>query len=137
MLVFQLFQHVRIGGVAGLGLLHHRQPQGFKQQLSQLLGGIDIELFSGISVNDFLTVCNPLGKHLPEGLQKAAIHADAPLLHPIQNSTQGQFDFLIQSPHFLFLQLFLEYRSQMPHGFRAARSVPVIQRSSQEIGCHL
>ena len=137
MLVFQLFQHVRIGGVAGLGLLHHRQPQGFKQQLSQLLGGIDIELFSGISVNDFLTVCNPLGKHLPEGLQKAAIHADTPLFHPIQNSTQGQFDLLIQLPHLLFFQLFPENRVQMPHRFRAARSVPVIQRGSQEIGCHL
>ena len=37
-LAFQLFQHVRIGGVAAFGFLHRREPQLVEEQFPQLFG---------------------------------------------------------------------------------------------------
>ena len=42
-IVPQLFQHVGIGGPAGLGLFPVGQAQLFKQDHAQLLGGVDVE----------------------------------------------------------------------------------------------
>ena len=39
----ELFQHLGIGGVSRFGLLHRRQAQLVKEDVTKLLGGIDVE----------------------------------------------------------------------------------------------
>ena len=73
MLVLQLFQHIRIGGVAGFRLFHRGQAKLFKQQLAQLFGGIDIEGRFGIGENQAFTGINPLSQHLAELFQLPGI----------------------------------------------------------------
>ena len=66
LLVFQLFQNFRIGGIAGFRLFHRGKSQFFKQQFSQLTGGIDVEFPAGIGENQRLAIGNPPGKHVAE-----------------------------------------------------------------------
>ena len=65
-LVFQLFQNFRIGGIAGFRLFHRGKSQFFKQQFSQLTGGIDVEFPAGIGEDQRLAVGDPPGKHIAE-----------------------------------------------------------------------
>ena len=81
MLLFELFQHLGTGGVAGFGLLGGGQPQLFKEDLPQLLGGIDVEFLTGQGIDRVLRRFNPLREHGAKGHQRHAIHRHAYPLH--------------------------------------------------------
>ena len=137
MLVLQLFQHIRIGGVTGFGLLHWRQTQLFEQKLSQLLGRIDIEFLIRIGENDLLTGSNPLGKHVPKLLQLGSVNGYSPLFHAVQNRTQRQFDIFVERYHAVLLQFFRQDIPQIPNRFRTGCGVLILHTCSQEIGSQL
>ena len=88
-LSLQLLQHIRIGRIAGLGLLNGRKPKLFKQKLSQLTGRIDIERFFGVAVYQLFAIIDPLGQHSAKLLQLILIDQYALALHVIQNRTEG------------------------------------------------
>ena len=114
MLVFQLFQHLRVGGIALAGLFHGGQTQLFKKHVSQLLGRIDVEFPLGIGENQNLAVGNPPGEHIPEGFQLGPVDENAPALHIVEHPAQGQLDFLIEPIHAGFFQFRSQKRPQMP-----------------------
>ena len=132
--VFQLFQHIRIGGVAGFGLLHRGQRQLFKQHLAQLLGGIDVEATAGIAENQRLTVINAGRQHFPELLQLHLVNGNAPLLHFVQHVAQGQLNLLIQLRHAAAFQLLPQRLLQEPHRLGAAHGILVLHVQPQEGG---
>ena len=76
MLVLQLLQHIRIGGITGFGFLYRRKAQFFKEEFSQLFGRIDIEFPVGIGIDHGFTVRDPLRQHGAELFQLTAINAD-------------------------------------------------------------
>ena len=133
----QLFQHIGVGGVAGFGFLHRRQSQFFKQQLSQLLCGIDIEGAVGIGEDQFFTVGNPPGEHIAELLQLLAVNGDALPFHAEEHRAQGQLDAGIQGGHAVLFQLSFQHRAQLPHGFGTACRVGILHADAQKGGGQL
>ena len=133
----QFFQHIGVGGIAGLGLLHRRQSQLVKKQFSQLFGGIDVEFLFGIREDQVLTGRDPLRQHGAKLLQLLAVDIDAQLFHPVQHTAQRQFNIMVQGGHTVFLQFRLQHRPQMPQGFRTGSCVAVFHADPQEIGSQL
>ena len=137
MIPLQLLQNLRIGGVAGLGLFHRGQSQLFKEQLPQLLGGVDIEGFPGIGIDQRLAVLYPLRKHLPELHQLFPVDGHAPLFHPVQNPAQRQLDFVIKLLHTVLTKLLFQNFFQVPYRLRAGGSIPILHGRAQEGGGQL
>ena len=94
----ELFQHVGIGGPAGLGLLPVGEAQALKQHLSQLLRGVDVEGPPGHLVNGGLLPGDPGGQALAEVPQGPGVHAAARPLHLRQHPAEGQLGGLEQFP---------------------------------------
>ena len=92
MLILQLFQHLGIGGIAGLGLFHRGQAQLIKEQLTQLLGRIDIEGFAGAAEDQALTIGDALREHGAKLLQLLPVNGHAGFLHAIQHRAKGQLN---------------------------------------------
>ena len=136
-LVFQFFQNLRIGGIAGFRLFHRRKPQFFKQQLSQLAGGIDVELPAGIGENQCLAVGNSPGKHVAELPQLLPVDADAPVFHAVKHPAQGEFDLPVKLVHAVLFQLPGKHRAQVPQSFGTGRRVGVLHAQPQIVGCEL
>ena len=87
-LILQLFQHLCIGGITGLGLFDRGQTQLLKEQFPQLTGGIDIE-FAAVGLEDqLLAIGNALRQHFAEILQGLLIHAHTGMLHPCKHIAQ-------------------------------------------------
>ena len=95
-LILQLLQHLGVGGVPGLGLLHRGQPQLFKQNMAQLLGREDVELLPRLSINFLLGVRNAPGEHLAKPGQCPLVHQHPAPLHIGQHRAQGDLHLLEQ-----------------------------------------
>ena len=118
MLILQLFQHLCIGGVAGLGLFDWGQTQLFKEQFPQLTCGIDIE-FAAVGLEDqLLAIGNTLGQHFAKILQRLLIHTYTGMLHPCQHIAKRQLHFKIELVTPLLLQLWQEAVVKRIHGGR-------------------
>ena len=77
----QLLQHLGIGGIAALGFLFGGQLQLAKQNIAQLLGGIDIEFAAGQLIDLLLQLDGQsiqVDAKLPQAL---AVDAKAGELH--------------------------------------------------------
>ena len=96
MLVPELFQHVHVRGIAGLGLFARRQRQLFKQDLTELLRGVDVEFPAREAVDLALAVGDPSAQHLVEAVQGVRVHQNAGDLHLRQNPAKGQIHFIEQ-----------------------------------------
>ena len=94
-LILQLFQHIGIGGIAGLRLFPGGQAQFFKEQGAQLLGRLNIKGAIGIAVNQSLAVRDALLQHFAELGQLIPVNGNTPALHSIKHRAQGQLDFLV------------------------------------------
>ena len=92
----ELVQHLRVGGVARLGLLHRGQAQLVKEDAAQLLGGVDVELLPGQLVDGGLHLVDALGEHLPELDQGPPVHQHPDLLHLGQHRAQGEVHLVVE-----------------------------------------
>ena len=101
-MVLQLLQHVGVGGPAGFGLFPVGQAQVLKQDLSQLLGGIDVELLPGGGVNPLLQLADGVGQVRTEPGQGPAVHQEAAALHIRQHPAQRKLHIEVQLFHALF-----------------------------------
>ena len=110
MLVFQLFEHLRVRGIAAFRLLHRRQSQLFKQQLPELLRRVDVELPARIAENQLLTGRDPLREHIAERDQRQLVDEHARRLHPRQHRAERQLHVIIQLLHPLRFQLRGQHR---------------------------
>ena len=137
MLALQLFQHICIGGVAGFGLLYRRQTQLVEEQLAQLLGGVDIEGAIGIGIDQLFRFVDPLGQHFAKSDQQFPVDGDAPVLHPVQDGAQRQFDLPVEGGHTVLFQLRFQNGPQIPQGLGAAGCILIFHGSSQEVGSQL
>ena len=104
MLSPELFQHLGVGGPAGLGLFHRGQTQLFKKDAAQLLGGVNVEALPRQVVNDLLVSLDAPLEHLAELGQGLPVHQEARLLHPGQDGTQGQLHSVVKLMHPQLLQ---------------------------------
>ena len=125
-LVLQLFQHVGVGGVTGFGFLPGGEPQLVEEQLSQLLGGIDVEGSPGEAKNQRLAVGDPPAEHFAEGPQLGFINGYAPALHFVEHFTQGQLDGIVELCFLNGFQLLPQYRLQVPHGLGTGGGIGVL-----------
>ena len=133
MLILKLFQHIRVGGVTGFGLLHRGQAQLLKEQLPKLFGGIDIKGAAGVAVNQRFTVRDPLSKHLAKLFQLLSVNGNAPLLHPEQHIAQWKLNIPVEMRHPSLFQFCFQHRREEPQGFGTGGSVPVLHRNAQKI----
>ena len=93
----QLLKHLRIGRPSRLCLFHRRQTQALKEDLPQLLGGIDVEgILSGQGIDPGLDLPDPFRQHLSELHQGAPVHQNPFPLHLRQHRAEGQFNLLVQ-----------------------------------------
>ena len=95
MLILKLFQHIRVGGITGLGLLHRWKAKLFKQEFSKLLGGLDIKRRFRVREDQSFAIRNPLREHLAEILQLLPVDGDTFLFHSVKHTAQGQFHLFI------------------------------------------
>ncbi len=70
----ELVQHLGVGGIARLSLLHRGQAQLVEEDAAQLLGGVDVELLPRQRKDGCLGPCDPLGEHLSEADQRPPVH---------------------------------------------------------------
>ena len=84
----ELFQHIRRRGITCLRLLSSRKLHGVKENLSQLLRGIDVKILARLPVDGGLQLLNPGHQGIPVGFQLLPPDFHALPLHVIQN--QGQ-----------------------------------------------
>ena len=104
MLATQLIQHLGVGGIARLGLLHRGQAQLVEEDLAQLLGGVDIKGLPGQFVNLGLGSVDASGEHLPEADQGAPVDEEALMLHLGQHGAKGQLHVPVEGAHPQLLQ---------------------------------
>ena len=102
-LTAQLVQYLRVGGPAGFCALAVGHAQALKEDLPQLLGGIDVEL-PGIGVDFLLQRPDGVGQRFAELRQGPGVHPEARRLHLRQHPAQGQLDAAIQLLHAGLLQ---------------------------------
>ena len=92
----QLLQHVGVGGPAALGLFPVGQAQLAEQGLSQLLGGVDVELVPHLFDNLVVELVH-LGLQLfAVSLDALLVHIEADVLHLGQHKAEGDLDGLQQ-----------------------------------------
>ena len=81
MLVRKLFKHLRAGRIAARGLFRRANAELFKQQLAQLLRGIQVDLNARHRADFIRQLANALSEHFAERLQRVRIHEEARALH--------------------------------------------------------
>ena len=99
MLRRQLFQHVRSRGIAGLGLFAPWKLHLVKQDLSQLLGGIDVKAASGLLMNALLQFLDPGHQSIPVMLKFLPAHRHALPLHLMKHQGKGHLHLFHKLPH--------------------------------------
>ena len=103
-LPLELFQHLGAGGVARLGLFHRGQAQLVKEDVPQLLGGVDVEGLPRQLIDLGLVSGDALGEHLPKGGQGLPVYQEALPLHLGQDRAQGELHLVIELVHPQLLQ---------------------------------
>ena len=134
MLVFELFQHVRIGGVAGFGLLGSGKAQLFKKQNPQLFGRLNIKGAVRKAIDQALAVCDSGFQHFAKLAQLVPVNGNAPAFHPVQHRTQGQLDVPVQCTFPLPFQLLFQGLSQLPDALGTGGGVSIFHGLPQEGG---
>ena len=109
-LAAELFKHIGICAVAGLGLLPERQHESVKQHLAELFRRIYIELAACISPDIFLKPCNIGVQAFAEVIQRFSVDVEAFALHIRQHLTQRQLGRVVKPVHIKFSQLAVKYR---------------------------
>ena len=125
----QLFQHVGIGGPAGLGLFPVGQAQLFKQDHAQLLGRVDVECLPRRGVDGLLRLIHDALQRLAVLCQSLPVHQKARRLHLRQHAAQRQLHLVVESGHVQRLQL----GRQRPMERRHRRGVADERRLSRRI----
>ena len=106
MLIQQLFQGVRVGGIAPGGLFAVGQIQLLKQHLAQLLGAVEVEApDAGELVHLLLQLLRLLGKPRSQSGKHLAVHLETRLLHIKEHVQQRHFHLVHQAEHALLLEL--------------------------------
>ena len=80
------------------------QPQLAEEDLSQLLGGIDVEFLPGHAVDVLFQRVGLFREHFSEGHQRSLVHPAACQLHFRQNPAQGQLRRGVKLPEVQFFQ---------------------------------
>ena len=109
MLIAQAFQHLRVGGVARFCLFPMGKAQLHKESVTQLLGGIDVELITDGLVNLLLQALNFALELLAISADSLAVHREALHFHMGQHAGQRDLDLIEK----LFLPLFPDLRAQL------------------------
>ena len=81
----ELVQYLGVGGVARLGLFYRGQTQLLKEDLAQLLGGVDVERAPGQFIDAALQGFDALGQCLTVGDQRALVDEETFALHLSQH----------------------------------------------------
>ena len=105
-LATELFQHVRVRGVAAFRLLARRQAELVKEDLPELLGGVDVEFLPGIAEDRLLRSLDPALEHIAEGDERHLIRLDARSLHFSEHAAERQLDLVIELLHAVLRELF-------------------------------
>ena len=119
----QLFEDLRIGGVAAFCLFDGRQAEPVKQDLPELFRGIDVEFLASIAIDRRLCILDPLREHLPKRHECKLVGRHALMLHAREHRAKRQLHVVIKrlKPH--FPELFLHRLSKRRDGRRAAEQV--------------
>ncbi|CAN4017544.1 hypothetical protein AJOOGB_AJOOGB_04360, partial [Dysosmobacter welbionis] len=80
-LVPELFQHIGVGGPAGLGLFAMGQAQLAEEDLPQLLGGVDVEFLPRHGVDLLFQLGAPPGQQIPESTEGLGVYPASGGLH--------------------------------------------------------
>ena len=80
------------------------QPQLAEEDLSQLLGGVDVERLPRHGIDGLLPLRDAGGQGVAEGGQGLPVHPAAGLLHLRQHPAEGQLRGLVQLPQVVLLQ---------------------------------
>ena len=122
MLFRQLFQHVRSGGIAGLGLLSARKLHFPEQNLTQLLGRVDVERLPRLFVDALFQLSDPFHQRIPIVLQSLRIRPDPFHFHIVKHPGEWHLNFRKQLLHIGLFQLLLKHGPGFPDGIhRVAR----------------
>ena len=105
-LATELFQHVRVRGVAAFRLLARRQAELVKEDLPELLGGVDVEFLPGIAEDRLLRSLDPALEHIAEGDERHLVRLDARSLHFSEHAAERQLDLVIELLHAVLRELF-------------------------------
>ncbi len=95
----QLLQDICRSGITAFRLLSARKSHLFKKDLSQLLGACDVKLASRRLVNGLLQLADPIHQLLAVLGQLVRQHADADVLHIVQDIRERQLHPLVQLQH--------------------------------------
>ena len=101
----ELFEHVHIGRVAGLGLFLRGQAELFKQHLAQLAGGVDVEFAARVLVDLPDQHRDARVQLVAEGAQLVRRDRAAEHLHLREHAQERQLDLVIQPAHAELLDL--------------------------------
>ena len=101
----ELFQHLSARGVARLGLFVGGKHQGFKQNLTKLLGRVDVERLSRVQENAVFQIGGHGVQHLPVSLDGSAVNLESERLHIAEHGGQRHFDLTEHGGLFGLLQL--------------------------------
>lgn len=105
MAVAQRFQHLRAGGVASLGLFHHRQLQHLEEDVAELLWRIRIHWLPGHDLDVLFDGLDALVKFHLQLFQIRHIHLHADDLHLRQDPHQRQLHIAVELQQPVFGEL--------------------------------
>ena len=103
--VAQLFEHRNVGGVAGLCLFNDGQTEFFKQKLSDLLGGVKVDLRARAFAHGFRQLGDARVELGCQGCHLFAVQADTALFHRNEHRDERRVDAGEHRCHFLLFQL--------------------------------
>ena len=110
MLAPEFLQHVGVGAPAGLGLFPGRQPQLVKEDLAELLRGLDVELPPRVPPDALLQAGDVLVEALAEVIERFAVYQKARVLHVGKHTAERQLRRFIEREHFPLFHLLLQRR---------------------------
>ncbi len=116
----ELLEDVRVGRVAGLGLLDGGQLELLEQDVRHLLGRPDVEFLSGQPVDLAGEPLQGQIELLGEVLEARWIHADAVALHGCEHGHERLLEIFIQGVEAHFLEGARQHLPDLPDPARAA-----------------
>ena len=109
MLISDFFQNIGTRAVTALSFFTCRQFQSFKEHITELIRGLDIETTARVRVYFFLQLVSLCLQLLPDFIQKCAVCANSFRFHSGQHFDQRQLcltknPLQVFFPHFCFLR---------------------------------
>ena len=93
-------------GVAAFRLLARGQAELVKEDLPELLGGVDVEFLPGIAEDRLLRGLDPALEHIAEGDERHLVRLDARGFHFGEHAAERQLDLVIELLHAVLRELF-------------------------------